>query len=65
MEVDQSSTGALSFIETHGGKLGTTGTLFAFSIQSFSAMAAGLAALVTIAAVLPVAIRRWRNLLRK
>lgn len=54
-----------ALFEQHAGKIGSVGTVATLTAGEFSAWAAGGAAVVTIAAVLPVATKRWRELFRK
>lgn len=55
----------MNTLHEHAGKIGATGTLAAITAQEFSHYAAGAAALATVAAILPVVIRRWRHLFRR
>lgn len=54
----------MSALNQHAGKFGLGGIVATITLSEWSAVAAISVSLVTIAAVLPVAIRRWKALLR-
>ncbi len=55
----------MNVLEGHAGKLGYTSAVAVLSLGDVSTVAAIVLTLVSTAAVLPVAIRRWRLLLRR
>jgi hypothetical protein len=50
---------------SHAGKFGLGGLLATVTLSEWSAIGGICVAIVTVAAVLPVAILRWRALLRR
>lgn len=53
------------FLEHHAGKLGIAAAGISRLLAEYSEFAGAVLATVSIAAVVPVAIRRWRELKRK